>query len=275
MMPANGAQALFRPGEGTRIFGILNLTPDSFSDGGQWNDPERAVQRAAQMAGEGAVAIDLGGESTRPGHAPVSAAEELRRVLPVIERLAAAPCDFLLSIDTTKAEVARAALAAGAGVLNDVSGFQGDPALPEVAAAAGCPVILMHRDRGFSAAAGDPLDKIKRFFDRSLIIAAQAEVTQIILDPGIGFHKTPEESLEIMGRLAELKSFGRPLLQGASRKSVLGQVLDGAPPADRLEATLATSVWAAIQGVEFVRVHDVLANARALRMAAALQRRVR
>ena len=110
---------------------------------------------------------------------------------------------------------------------------------------------------------------------RSLIIAAQAEVTQIILDPGIGFHKTPEESLEIMGRLAELKSFGRPLLLGASRKSVLGQVLDGAPPADRLEATLATSVWAAIQGVEFVRVHDVLANARALRMAAALQRRVR
>ena len=167
--------------------------------------------------------------------------------------------------------MARAALAAGALILNDVRGFQGDPAMPGVVAEFGCPVVLMHHEISFSASAGDPIERIRRYFERSLAAAAAAGVTEVILDPGIGFHKTPEQSLEIMRRLAELKSFGRPLLLGASRKSVIGHVLGGTP-ADRLEGTLATTVLAVAQGVEFVRVHDVLANAQAIRMASAVLR---
>jgi dihydropteroate synthase len=258
------------PGGPTRIFGILNVTPDSFSDGGDWTDPIRAERRGLQMAAEGAAVIDIGGQSTRPGHVEIGTAEELLRVLPVIERLSASGT-VPLSIDTTKPEVARAALSAGASILNDIDGFQGEPAMPGVASEFGCPVVLMHRERDFAEFPGDPMDRIRRYFERSLAIADAAGVSEVILDPGIGFHKTPEQSLEIMARLAELKAFGRPILLGASRKSVIGHVLGGTP-ADRLEGTLATTVLAVVQGVDFVRVHDVLANARAIRMAFAVLR---
>jgi dihydropteroate synthase len=170
--------------------------------------------------------------------------------------------------------VARAALAAGAHVVNDVHGFQGDPAMAGVVAEAGCPVVLMHWERGFSAAPGDPIDKITAYFARSLSLAQAAGVAadRIILDPGIGFAKTAEESLAITGRIAELKSLGFPLLLGISRKSSLGHALGGLPPEDRLEGTLATTVLAVVAGVEFVRVHDVLANFRAARTAEAVLR---
>ncbi len=250
--------------------GILNATPDSFFDGGRWDRPEEAAAYARLMAGEGAGIVDLGGQSTRPGHAEVSAEEEIARVIPVLEGLAS---DFALpvSIDTYKHEVARAALQAGAHLINDQHGLQGDPAMAVVAAEYGCPVVLMHCESGFAAAGGDPIDAIRRYFDRSLEIAAEAGIREqnIILDPGIGFHKTQIQNLQIIGRLGELHLFGLPLLLGASRKSVIGHVLGGMP-AERLEGTLATTVLAAVQRVALVRVHDVGANLRAARMAEAV-----
>jgi dihydropteroate synthase len=254
-----------------QIVGILNLTPDSFFDGGQWVSAPAALAQLQRMVAEGAAAIDLGGQSTRPGYEEVTAEVEIARFNPVLRealRLTAVP----LSVDTYRAEVARAALGVGAHLINDIHGFQGDPAMARVVAEFGGPAILMHHDREFPTVRGDILDDLKRYFARSLEIAAAAGVPaeQLILDPGIGFYKTPAQNLEIIRRVGELKSLGRPLLLGVSRKSIIGRVLGEADAAERLEGTLAATVFAVQQGVDFIRVHEVRANLRAARMAEAI-----
>jgi len=254
----------------TRVMGILNVTPDSFFDGGWWATPALAERQAQRMVDEGAEVIDLGGQSTRPGYVEVSAQEEVARVVPAIRAIVAGTA-VPLSIDTNKPAVARAALLAGAQWVNDIHGLQGDPEMARVIAEDGCPAVLMHCEQNFLAEPGDTMEKLVRYFVRSLAIAAAAGIAegQLILDPGIGFHKSAAQSLEILRRLPELRRFGLPLLVGVSRKSVIGHVL-GTPAADRLEGTLATTVLAVQQGVEYVRVHDVQANVRAVRMAQAI-----
>lgn len=285
--------------DGPAIMGILNLTPDSFSDGGAFLasaeagaqpakkritaatadeiviDVDRAVQHAEQMVREGAAIIDVGGQSTRPNFKEISAAEEIVRVVPVIAALAPR-IDRPISIDTYKPAVARAALSAGAHLLNDVRGLQGDPQIAVLAAEFRVPVVIMHQDAAFRSEPGDSIEKMLRYFERSLGIAAQAGIPRehCILDPGIGFLKTHHQNLEIMGRLGELRALGLPVLLGVSRKSSIGEVLD-LPSDQRLEGTLATTSIAAWQGVEMVRVHDVQANVRAAKMAAALREAVR
>lgn len=254
-----------------KMVGIVNVTGDSFYDGGQHSTTDAAVAHALTLAEEGAALIDIGGESTRPGFTEIPADLEIARVVPVIAALVD-KIKIPLSIDTYKSTVARAALSAGAHLLNDIHGFQGDPALPGIAAATGCAVILMHNDAAFKTTPGDVIAKLLAFFERSLAIAAQAGVLRekLVLDPGIGFGKTHEQNLELLARLGELRALGLPLLLGASRKSVIGNRLS-LPPEDRLEGTLATTTLAVWQGVEFIRVHDVRANARAASMAAALR----
>jgi dihydropteroate synthase len=255
----------------TLLVGILNITPDSFSDGGKFATVESALAQAVRLVEEGAAIIDVGGQSTRPGFEEISVEEEIARVVPVITALVP-KLPVPVSIDTYKPAVARAALQAGAHLLNDIHGLQRSPELARLAAEFGCPVVVMHNDATFREARGDTIYKIKIFFDRSLEIAAQAGLAQdlIILDPGIGFGKTHEQNLEILARLSELKLLGFPLWLGASRKSVIGNVL-ALPPEERLEGTLATTALAVWQGVGFVRVHDVRANARAAKMAAAIR----
>lgn len=254
-----------------KMVGIVNVTDDSFFDGGRHATPATAVAHALKLVDEGAAIIDIGGESTRPGFTEIPTEVEAARVVPVIEELVA-KTKIPLSIDTYKSAVARAALAAGVHVLNDIRGFQGDPALPGVAAEAGCAVILMHNDPSFKTAQGDVLTKLLTFFERSLKIAAQAGVLleKLVLDPGIGFGKTYEQNLELLARVGELRVLGLPLLLGASRKSVIGHTLS-LPAEDRLEGTLATTALAVWQRVEFIRVHDVRANARAASMTAAIR----
>jgi dihydropteroate synthase len=264
--------------------GILNVTPDSFFDGGKHDVRENAVAQAERMVAEGAGIIDVGGQSTRPGFVEVSADEEIARVVPVIEQIVQRGT-VVVSIDTYKPAVARAALEAGAHVLNDIHGLQGAPELAGLAAEFGVGVVAMHHDDKFrqyvrrpgDTAAGlaviDLIERMKTWLARSLEIAEAAgvPVDQVVLDPGIGFFKTQEQNLEIMGRLAGLRGLGCPLLLGASRKSVIGHVLGGQPVEDRLEGTLATTTLAVWQGVEIVRVHDVAANVRAARMAQAIR----
>jgi dihydropteroate synthase len=254
-----------------RIAGILNVTPDSFFDGGRFTSVEGAVAQAQRLVAEGATLVDIGGQSTRPGYEEVSLEEEIRRVVPVITALTQS-LSVPLSIDTYRSGVARAALQAGAHLLNDIHGLLRDPALAGVAAEFGCPVIVMHNEPGFNEATGDPLPRILRFFERSIATAARAGVSaeRLILDPGIGFAKTQEQNLAILARLPELRTLGRPLFLGASRKSVVSHVLN-LPPGERLEGTLAITSLAAWHGVELIRVHDVQANLRAARMAAALR----
>ena len=251
--------------------GILNVTPDSFSDGGQFATTSVAVERALRMVAEGAAMIDVGGQSTRPGYTEISAEEEIARVVPVIRALLD-QVSVPLSIDTYKPEVARAALDAGAHVLNDVFGLQGDPKLAAVAAEFGCPVVAMHQEKGFAQAPGDTMEKLATYFRRSFALAGEAGLpaTRLILDPGIGFLKTQTQNLEIVARIDELRGLGCPVLLGASRKSFIGNVL-GLPATERLEGTLATTALAAWHGVELIRVHDVAANLRVARMIAALR----
>ncbi len=258
-------------GRETLLVGILNLTPDSFFDGGKFAAGESALAQASRLVEEGAAIIDVGGQSTRPGYKEISDEEEIARVVPVITALVPR-LPVPISIDTYKPAVARAALQAGAHLINDIHGLQGNPELARLAAEFGCPVVVMHNDAAFRDTPGDLIYKIKTFFDRSREIAAQAGLTEdlIVLDPGIGFGKTQEQNLEILARLSELKMLGSPLWLGASRKSVIGNVL-GLPPEERLEGTLATTALAVWQGVEFIRVHDVRANARASKMAAAIR----
>jgi dihydropteroate synthase len=251
------------------VMGILNVTPDSFSDGGQFFDPQRAIAQARHMVAEGADILDIGAESTRPygGMAPVTADEEWQRlatVLPVVVALGVP-----VSIDTIKAEVATQALAAGAGIVNDVWGLQRDPDMAHVVAAHAVPIVIMH-NRDAADAGIDIMADIAAFFSRSLAIAARAGIARdnIVLDPGIGFGKTPEQSITAIARLAELKSFGLPLLIGASRKRFIDKI-SPAPPDQRIGGSIASHLSAVASGAAIVRTHDVAETVQALKVAAA------
>ena len=256
-----------------RIMGIVNVTPDSFYDGGRHATTEAAVRHAEQLLAEGADLLDIGGQPTRPGaHVEIPEAEEIARVVPVITALAG-KTTVPLSVDTYRPAVARAALEAGVHVVNDIHGFQREPELARLAAQYGAAAIVMHYDLRFAAEPGDVIERQLAFFRRSLAIAAEAGLPaeRIVIDPGIGFHKTQQQNLELIARVGELRVLGLPVLLAASRKSVVAHVLGGLPPEERLEGTLAMAALAAWQSVEFLRVHDVRANLRAARMAAALR----
>ena len=255
-----------------KMVGILNVTPDSFFDGRPDLSAEAALQRALQMVADGAAMIDVGGQSTRPGYDEISAEEEIARIVPAIELLAGS-IPVPISVDTYKPAVALAAVAAGAEIINDIHGFQRSPELAEIAAGHRCGAILMHNDPALKSMSGDVISHIAAFLERSIAIALKGGVSRdrVILDPGIGFGKTHEQNLEILGRMGELKSLGFPLMLGASSKSVIGNVLS-APVEDRFEGTLATTALAVWQKVEFLRVHDVRGNLRAAKMTAAIRR---
>jgi dihydropteroate synthase len=255
------------------LMGVVNVTPDSFSDGGLFADAEAAIAQGRRLAAEGAAIVDIGGESTRPGGEPVSEAEELRRVMPVVSALAGS--DTLLSIDTIKPAVAEAALAAGAHIVNDVRGLQGDPALAQMAAEHGAGVVAMHNPALFGSStgtAGDAVAACIAYFRKTMEIADRAGIAadRIVLDPGLGFGKTLEQNLALIARLPELAVLGRPLLVGASRKSFLGRLLDRALD-QRLPGTLAAHMAAAMGGAAILRVHDVAEHIDFVRVAAALQ----
>ena len=252
----------------TYVMGILNVTPDSFSDGGRFGTVDRALYHAQEMIGEGADLLDIGGESIRPGCSQVSAEEEMERVLPVLEQVKA-EFDIPVSVDTYKPEVAAAAAAAGADMINDVWGLKYDEAMADVIARYQLPCCLMHNRR--EAVYYNYMKDLLNDLQESVAIALRHGIRrgQIILDPGIGFGKTYEHSLEALHRLERLKELGFPVLLGASRKSVIGLTLD-VPVEERLEGTLAATVAAVMKGCSFVRVHDVRANKRAVRMAEAI-----
>jgi dihydropteroate synthase len=264
-------------GRKTLVMGALNITPDSFSDGGLYRNLERAVVRAMAMVAEGADIIDLGGESTRPFADPVPPEEEMARVIPVLERLIA-EVRVPISVDTYKSEVARRALELGATMINDISGLRADPRMAEVIAASGCPVVLVHmqgtpKTMQENPVYGDVMEEVKAGLRASMDIARRAGVDEdkVMVDPGIGFGKTAEHNLEILHRLAELKSLVRPILCGTSRKSFIGKVL-GLPPGERLEGTAATVALSIANGSDLVRVHDVKAMKRVCQMTDAIVR---
>ncbi|MBN2221100.1 MAG: dihydropteroate synthase, partial [Vallitaleaceae bacterium] len=246
------------------LMGILNVTPDSFSDGGQYNSIETAVEKAKEMVADGASIIDVGGESTRPGHISLSDAEEIERVVPVIKALRS-QLDIPISIDTSKANVARAALEAGADLVNDVWGFKRDPQLAEVTKEFQVPCCLMHNreNRNYTHF----LEEVYSDLEESVRIALDAGISKdrILLDPGIGFAKNLEENLYLMKHLDKLLDLGYPLLLGTSRKSMIGLSLD-LPVHERLEGTIATTVLGYQLGCRIFRVHDVKENYRALKM---------
>jgi dihydropteroate synthase len=260
----------------TWIMGILNVTPDSFSDGGQYLDPGAAEARALAMVEEGAQILDIGGESTRPGAVTVPVDEELRRVLPVVQRLAGKTA-AAISVDTRKAAVARACLEAGAAIVNDVSGLTFDPELGRVVARAQATLVLMHM-RGSPGTMQqvpyyeDVVADTMRFLRRQVRAAMEAGISpdQLWIDPGFGFGKTVAHNLEILRRLREYTSIGAPILVGTSRKSTLGHVLGGVPESERLEGTAATVAVAIAHGAAIVRVHDVKEIARVVRMTDAI-----
>jgi dihydropteroate synthase len=263
------------PERRTRLLGILNLTPDSFHDGGVDASVAEAVERARRMVDEGADALDLGGESSRPGSDGVSEREELDRVLPVLERVT--DLGVPISVDTVKASVAREALRRGAAIVNDISGATADPEMLNVCAEAGCGVILMHmrgrpRDMQAHARYDDVVGETKRFLGERAEAAVRAGVppARVLLDPGLGFAKTADHNLEILGRFSEYLDLGFPIVVGASRKSFLSRYSGTDDTADRLEATLAVSTAAVLAGAQVLRVHDVRANRRAVAAAEAV-----
>jgi dihydropteroate synthase len=254
-----------------QLMGILNVTPDSFSDGGRHFDPAAAIARARAMVAEGAAIVDIGGESTRPGHLPVSEAEELRRVTPVLKALAG--FDAPVSIDTAKAAVAREAARLGTCVINDIWGLQRDPGMADAVAETGSAVVVMH-NRNEADPAIDILDDVERFFERSLNLAAAAGVpfSRILLDPGVGFGKTPQQNHACIWNLDRFRRrLGAPILVGLSRKSFIGRIT-GAEVDRRLPATLAADTIALVRGASVLRVHDVAENREALEVFAALKR---
>jgi dihydropteroate synthase len=260
-------------GRRTLVMGILNVTPDSFSDGGHYQGLEAAEEHALTLQEEGADLVDIGGESTRPGHTPVEAEEEQRRVLPVIERLAGR-LRIPISIDTYKAVTAEQALRAGASIVNDIWGLQRDAAMADVAAAHGAMVIVMH-NRDQIDPDLDIVDDMRRFFERSIGLARRAGIPdqQIVLDPGIGFGKSWAQHLEALRRLPEIRALGYPVLVGVSRKSLLGQIHNTTvPPRERLFGSIASHVMAIAYGADIVRVHDVRQHVEACRVADAIRR---
>lgn len=250
------------------VMGILNVTPDSFSDGGRYNRIDDALRRCEQMIREGAAIIDVGGESTRPGYAPISEAEEIDRVAPVIEAVRAR-FDVPISVDTYKSAVAQAALQAGADMVNDIWGLKADPAMAQVIAGADAACCLMHNRR--SPAYDSLMSDVLADLHRSIAIARAAGIREdgIMLDPGVGFAKTLDENLSVTKHISQLLALGYPVLLGASRKSMIGGVLNLSAD-EREEGTLATTVYGVLNGVSFFRVHNVQANVRAIAMAQAI-----
>lgn len=251
------------------IMGILNVTPDSFSDGGKYQKMDEALFRVEEMIVEGADIIDIGGESTRPGYTEISAQEETERVIPVIKNIKT-KFNIPISLDTCKADVAKAGISAGADLINDIWGLKYDAAMAAVIAEAGIPCCLMH-NRGDTVGQLSITDVINELRE-SISLAEKAGIAaeRIILDPGIGFGKTYEQNLEMLAKLEKLHMLGYPLLLGCSRKSVIGLTLD-LPVGERLEGTLVTTAAAVMKGCSFVRVHDVKENARAVKMAEAIR----
>jgi dihydropteroate synthase len=258
-----------------QLMGIVNVTPDSFSDGGLYLSRDAAVEHGLELEREGAAILDIGGESTRPGAQPVPTAEELRRVIPVIEGLRAAGSRAQISVDTAKAQVARAALAAGATLVNDVTALRSDAEMAEVVAAAEADCCLMHmlgepRTMQDDPRYGDVVDEIRAFLERRLEFAVAHGIAErrIVLDPGIGFGKTTEHNLTLLRRVGELLSLGRPVVIGTSRKSFLGRIT-GRPVEDRVAATMATNILAYERGARIFRVHEVAPIQDALAITAA------
>ncbi len=256
-------------GGSTIIMGILNATPDSFSDGGNYLNVSYAINHALDMVAKGADIIDIGGESTRPGSKAVLAIDEKQRIIPVIKELSSLS-EVLISVDTSKAEVASEAICAGAHIINDVWGFQKDLEMAAVAAQYQTLSVLMHNQENTNYQ-GDLFTSIKRYFDKSINFALKAGLRQdlIVLDPGIGFGKTPDQNLEILRRLNELVTWGFPVLLGTSRKSTIGKVLDLTPD-QRVEGTLATTALGIHAGVSILRVHDIQENVRTAKMTDAI-----
>jgi dihydropteroate synthase len=275
---------VFRWGVRTYVMGILNVTPDSFSGDGLLRSSDApagdaagaavaaAVAQARSMADDGADILDIGGESTRPGHEPVDPADELGRVVPVVGAVRAALPDIPITIDTTKPAVAEVALDAGADAINDIWGVAEEGALVQVAADRGVPIVLMHNraEARYRDLVSEIVDDLRRAIDRAL--AAGVARQNILVDPGFGFGKTADHNLALLRELGRLRSLGRPIVLGTSRKSTLGKVLGDVPPAERVEATIATTALGIAAGVDMVRVHDVRANARAARMTDAVVR---
>ena len=272
--PTTIGPTTFTWGDRTFVMGILNVTPDSFSGDGliKGADPLRAaVDQARRMVDEGADLLDIGGESTRPGHAPIDAAEEIGRVIPVVAAVHDVLPGIPLSIDTTKVVVAEAALAAGATLLNDIWGVGPDPAMAELAASAGVPLIVMHNreEARYDDVVREVVDDLRAALERAERLGIAAD--DLIVDPGIGFGKTADHNVTLLHHLDALTALGRPILLGTSRKSTIGRILD-LPADERLEGTLATTALGVASGADIVRVHDVRANVRAVRVADAIVR---
>jgi dihydropteroate synthase len=256
----------FEWGSRTYVMGIINVTPDSFSGDGLGDDQQRAVSQGLRMVREGADMLDVGGESTRPGHQPITAGEEISRTKAVVARLVR-EAGVPISIDTYKLEVAEAAVEAGATMLNDIWGLTRSPALAQLAAASGCALVLMHNQDGTDYA-GDLMEDIERFLRASIDRAIKAGVPRerVLIDPGIGFGKTAEQNWIVMRRMEELRKLGQPILIGTSRKSFIGKALD-LPVNERIEGTAATVTAAILRGADVVRVHDVREMTRVVQIA--------
>jgi len=279
-MPHSNKMPLFRQKSldlsNPAVMGILNVTPDSFSDGGLFIHPDKAVKRIAGMRHEGASIIDVGGESTRPGSDPVSVKEEIGRTLPVLEKAIPAFPDLLFSIDTTKYEVAEAALEAGAHIVNDVSGLRKEPRLANLCGRYSAGLVIMHSLKNPKTMQDNPwyddvIGDIIAFFKKQLTLIEDKESVSVILDPGIGFGKTVEHNLKIINKLGGFHELGYPLLVGASRKSVIGHILGGRETGGRLAGTIAMHYHALINGASLLRVHDVKEAVDAIKVFCAIR----
>lgn len=259
---------MFEIGQHTYVMGILNITPDSFSDGGRYNNPDAALFRVEEMIKEGADIIDVGGESTRPGYEQITAEEEIKRVVPIIEKIKNR-FNIPVSLDTYKTDVAKAGIEAGADLINDIWGLKADENIAKIIADADISCCLMHNRK--EAVYGDYIQDVLSDLEESLILARNAGIAndKILLDPGIGFAKTYEQNLELLNKLEILHSFGYPVLLGTSRKSVIGLTLN-LPAEGRVSGTLATTVMAVMKGCSFVRVHDIKENVQAIKMTEAI-----
>ncbi len=259
-------------GERTLVMGILNVTPDSFSDGGDFSDSSAAVKRALEMEAQGADIIDIGGESTRPGADPVATTEEIKRTAPIISKIRE-HSDILISIDTMKAEVARQALEAGADIINDVSAFEADTKMVEVVAQSNAGAVLMHMKGTPQTMQNRPtyenvVQDVRDYLQGRMDFAARNGVGRdsMVIDPGIGFGKTLEHNLDLMRGLTALSECGSPILVGASRKSFIGHILNRADPAERMAGSLGAAAWAVLLGAHILRVHDVIETCDICRM---------